>query len=174
MPHKKNPDFLELVRGNTGRVYGNLMSVLTTMKALPLSYNRDMQLDKEPLFSSVETIEDELKIMAKFIKNIKLNKKRIKEILEDKTLYATELAEWLVIEKKVPFKQAHDMSGKIVLLLEKNKGDIDKIDDMELEKVYPELSKAVLKEIMNAEYAISSKKTSSRKMPKINRKGLRK
>ena len=80
MPHKKNPDFLELVRGNTGRIYGNLMSVLTTMKSLPLTYNRDMQLDKEPLFSSVETLRDELKVMAKFIKKIRLNKSLLRPI----------------------------------------------------------------------------------------------
>ena len=68
MPHKKNPDFLELVRGYTGRIYGNLMALLTIMKGLPLTYNRDMQLDKEPLFSSVDIVKDELKIMARFIK----------------------------------------------------------------------------------------------------------
>ncbi len=111
MPHKKNPDFLELVRGYTGRIYGNLMSILTTMKGLPLAYNRDMQLDKEPLFSSVETIEGELKIMAKFIKGIKLNEAVIKEVLKDEELSAVERAEKLVI-KGISFKKAHDIIGR--------------------------------------------------------------
>ena len=73
MPHKRNPDFLELSRGYTGRIYGNLISVLTTMKGLALTYNRDMQLDKEALFSSVDIVKDELAIMAKIIKKMKQN-----------------------------------------------------------------------------------------------------
>src|SRR3989338_6358796 len=92
MPHKKNPDFLELVRGHTGTIYGNLLSILTTMKGLPLTYNRDMQLDKGPLFSSVEIIKDELKIMTKFINKIKFHTKIIDLALHDKNLYATKLA----------------------------------------------------------------------------------
>ncbi|MCX7661168.1 MAG: argininosuccinate lyase, partial [Candidatus Omnitrophica bacterium] len=91
LPHKKNPDFLELIRGYTSRIYGNLVSLLTLMKGLPLTYNRDMQLDKEPVFSSVEIIKEELKILAKFIRKVKLNKKVISEaIKEDQNLYATE------------------------------------------------------------------------------------
>ena len=96
MPQKKNPDFLELVRGYTGRIYGNLMALLTTMKGLPMTYNRDMQLDKEPLFSSVDIIKDELRILARLIKGIKLNKKVIEKALKDESLYATDLAEYLV------------------------------------------------------------------------------
>ncbi len=111
MPHKKNPDFLELVRGYTGRIYGNLMSILTTMKGLPLTYNRDMQLDKEPLFSSVEIIEKELKIMGKFIKKVELNETVIGEALKDEDLDAVNKAEKLVI-KGVPFKKAHDIIGR--------------------------------------------------------------
>ena len=87
------------------------MSILTTMKGLPLAYNRDMQLDKEPLFSSVETIDGELKIMAKFIKGIKLNEAVIKEALKDEELSAVDRAEKLVI-KGVPFKEAHDIVGR--------------------------------------------------------------
>lgn len=120
MPHKKNPDFLELVRGYTGRIYSNLISVLTTMKGLPLTYNRDMQLDKEPLFSSVEVIKDELGIFAKFIKGIRLNKTAIEKALEDENLYATNLAEFLVY-KGVPFKEAHTVVGRLIKYsMEKN------------------------------------------------------
>ncbi len=119
MPHKKNPDFLELVRGYTGRIYGNLISILTTMKGLPLTYNRDMQLDKEPLFSSVKTIKDELGIMTKFLKGVELNLAIIEKALIDKNLYATEEAYKLVIDKKIPFKEAHDIVGKSVKREEK-------------------------------------------------------
>jgi argininosuccinate lyase len=114
MPHKKNPDLLELIRGYTGHVYGNLMSILTTMKGLPLTYNRDMQLDKEPLFSSIKIIKAELKLMGKFTKGIELNKAAVKEALEDKEIYATKQAEDLVRNKKIPFKEAHDIVGRSI------------------------------------------------------------
>jgi len=118
MPHKKNPDFLEMTRGYTGRVYGNLISILTTMKGLPLTYNRDMQLDKEPLFSSVEIIENELKIMAKFLKGVSLNKEAIKCALRDESLYAVDAAMKLVQEKNIPFRTAHEIIGKKILMKE--------------------------------------------------------
>ncbi|MDD5155423.1 MAG: argininosuccinate lyase [Candidatus Omnitrophica bacterium] len=118
MPHKKNPDFLELIRGYTGRVYGNLIALLTTMKGLPLTYNRDMQLDKEPLFSSVDIIKEELKILPKFIKKIRLNEDTIEKSLQEGNLYATEIAEQYV-RKGTPFKKAHDIVGKAIRQSEK-------------------------------------------------------
>jgi len=172
MPHKKNPDFLELLRGNTGKIYGNLMSLLTTMKGLPLTYNRDMQLDKEPLFSSVKTIKDELKILAEFIKKVELNKSTIKKSLEDKTLYATELAEYLVRKEDVSFKEAHNLVGKLVKCAEKGKG-IDGITDEKLKGFHPELNKKVINKVMNLKYAVSQKKTVSNKIPK-NKKSMKK
>ena len=119
MPHKKNPDFLELVRGYTGHIYGNLISILTTMKGLPLTYNRDMQLDKEPLFSSVEKIGDELSIMTKLLKIVKLNKSAIKKALEDSNVSATERADNLVLNEKIAFKDAHKIVGKKIALEER-------------------------------------------------------
>lgn len=172
MPHKKNPDFLELVRGNTGKIYGNLLSVLTTMKGLPLSYNRDMQLDKEPLFSSVEVIEEELKIMSRLVKKIELKEDKIRQILEqDITLYATEIAEKLVKDGNEPFKKAHDIVGKFVKLLEKNEGDIRRISDTELTKLHPMLTKALIKELMKPGKAISLKRTFSRSI--LKKKGIK-
>jgi len=168
MPHKKNPDFLELVRGYTGIVNANLVAILTTMKGLPLAYNRDMQLDKEPLFSSVKIIKDELKIMTKFIKAVKLNKKVIETALEDESLYATELVEWLVVEEKVAFKQAHDIIGKIVRFSEDKHLKIKQMSDQQLKKFHNKLSQKIITTVMNAEYAVTSKKSISRKAPKIN------
>jgi argininosuccinate lyase len=159
LPHKKNPDFLELVRGYTGQIYGNLFTVLTIMKGLPLSYNRDMQLDKEPLFSSIKIVSDELEIMAKFIKKVKLRTPVINKALkDDKTLYATKLAEWLVKKQNVPFKQAHDKVGRVIIQIEKRDGDIEKLEDLNLQEIHSALNKSVLREIMRPKYARLLKK----------------
>jgi argininosuccinate lyase len=113
MPQKKNPDVLELIRGYAGRLYGNLLSVLTIMKGLPLTYNRDMQLDKEPLFNSFEIVSSELNVLAGLMKTIKFNEEKIKEHLKDESLYATDLVYYLV-DKKIPFKEAHTIIGKLI------------------------------------------------------------
>ena len=171
MPHKKNPDFLELVRGNTGRIYSNLMSVLTSMKGLPLTYNRDMQLDKEPLFSSTETIESELKIMAKFIDKLKLNQGKIHEALADEELYATELAEFLVYQG-VAFREAHFIIGRLIRYSEDNNIRIKDMPDKALKSFHGKLNHKSIRKIMNPEYAVFSKKslpkkgTPSKKSPK--------
>ena len=148
MPHKKNPDFLELVRGNAGRIYGNLISLLTTMKGLPLAYNRDMQLDKEPLFSSVDIIKDELNIFAKFIKGIKINKDAIEDALDDESLYATDLAEYLV-RKKVPFREAHDVVGRLIRYCEDNYCRIKELESSTLKSFSPYLTKEAIARIFN-------------------------
>ena len=113
MPQKKNPDVLELVRGYTGRLYGNLVNVLTMMKGLPLTYNRDMQLDKEPLFDSFELVSKEIDVLAGLIKSLRFNKPKIEEHLKDESLYATDLVYYLV-DKKIPFKEAHTIVGQVI------------------------------------------------------------
>ncbi len=113
MPQKKNPDVLELTRGYAGRLYGNLVSVLTMMKGLPLTYNRDMQLDKEPLFNSFEIVSMELKVLAGLVKTLKFNRDKIAKHLEDESLYATDIVYYLV-GKKIPFKEAHTIVGRLV------------------------------------------------------------
>jgi len=119
MPHKKNPDFLELMRGQTGIIYGNLIATLTMMKGLPLTYNRDMQLNKNPLFSSIEIMEDELKLLGRFMKKITLNKKSIDTALKDTCLSAVDEAYKLVREKGISFKEAHDIIGRSIKAREK-------------------------------------------------------
>jgi len=158
MPHKKNPDFLELARGYSGRIYGNLVSILTTMKGLPLTYNRDMQLDKEPLFSSVETVKDELKILAKFIPGIKLNKTAVNKALEDESLYATELAEYLV-SKGVAFKTAHEIVGKLIRCAEDTNIKIKDIEDSALKVFSTYLNKQVIKKVFDPAFAAASKRS---------------
>jgi len=113
MPQKKNPDVPELVRGKSGRVVGNLVSLLTTLKGLPLSYNRDMQEDKEPLFDSIATLGDSLEVMAGSIATLRVNVDRMAEAARDPMLLATDLAEALVVEG-VPFREAHETVGRIV------------------------------------------------------------
>jgi argininosuccinate lyase len=111
MPQKKNPDVAELARGKTGRVYGNLMAVLTAMKALPLAYNRDMQEDKEGLFDTIDTLHSSLEVFAQMVKTIKVNAKRIRQAIKDHIL-ATDLADYLV-KKGLPFREAHGVIAKL-------------------------------------------------------------
>jgi len=113
MPQKKNPDVAELTRGKTGRLYGNLLSLLTTLKGLPLTYNRDMQEDKEPVFDSVDTIKAALEVNAAMLSEIKVNASRAAEAVSDPMLLATDLADYLV-RAGVPFRQAHEIIGKLV------------------------------------------------------------
>ena len=111
MPQKKNPDVAELARGKTGRVYGNLMSIITTMKGLPLSYNRDMQEDKQGLFDTVDTLHSTVEVFAEMLKTIKVNTKRVREAIKDYIL-ATDLADYLV-KKGMPFREAHGVVAEL-------------------------------------------------------------
>ncbi len=113
MPQKKNPDIAELMRGKTGRIYGGLISLLTTMKGLPLSYNRDMQEDKEPVFDTVDTVKMTLNVLMQMLQKTTFNKKRLAEASEEGFSTATDVAEYLV-KKGMPFRTAHEITGKIV------------------------------------------------------------
>jgi argininosuccinate lyase len=112
MPQKKNPDVAELARGKTGRVYGDLMGILTTMKSLPLAYNRDMQEDKEGLFDTVDTLQASLGVFAGMVKTIKVNTERITQAMKTDYMLATDLADYLV-KKGMPFRKAHGVVAKL-------------------------------------------------------------
>ncbi len=114
MPQKKNPDMAELIRGKTGRVYGNLMGLLTVLKGLPLAYNKDMQEDKEGMFDTVKTVIGSLKIFAGMIKSMKVKKQQMEKATKNDFSNATELADYLS-GKGVPFREAHEIVGKLVL-----------------------------------------------------------
>lgn len=121
MPQKKNPDVLELIRGKTGRVYGSLFALLTLMKGLPLTYNRDMQEDKENLFDAIDTTSSSLDILGKMFEKVEFNKKRMEEEAKKGFILATEVADYLT-KKGLPFRDAHEITGKIVAYCEvKNK-----------------------------------------------------
>lgn len=114
MPQKKNPDVPELVRGKTGRVYGNLMGLLTVLKSLPLAYNKDMQEDKEGMFDTVTTMQGALQIFASMIETMKVRKENMKKAVNQDFSNATDIADFLV-NKGLPFRQAHEVIGKTVL-----------------------------------------------------------
>lgn len=114
MPQKKNPDMAELIRGKTGRVYGHLLGLLTVMKSLPLAYNKDLQEDKEGMFDTVETILNSLDVLAGMLSSMQVNKAKMQQSTENDFSNATELADYLA-EKGLPFREAHEIVGKLVL-----------------------------------------------------------
>jgi len=136
MPQKKNPDMAELTRGKTGRLYGNLLSILTTLKALRSSYNRDMQEDKEALFDSVDTVRAALEVFSAMLPKIEINRARMEAAASDSNLLATDLAEYLV-KKGMPFREAHGIVGKLVAHGEKTKLPLNQISIAELKKISP-------------------------------------
>ena len=137
MPQKKNPDAAELVRGKTGRVYGALMAMLTTMKGIPLAYNKDMQEDKEQFFDALDTVSASLEIMCGVISTMKVNKDNMRKAVKAGFLNATEVADYLV-NKGMPFRDAHKVSGQIVLHCEKKNCAIEDIS-LEEFKLYSDL-----------------------------------
>jgi argininosuccinate lyase len=131
MPQKKNPDSMELVRGKSGRVFGHLMALLAMMKSLPLAYDKDMQEDKEPIFDTADTVNSCLAVTATVLRNIRLNTTRAEEAATHGHLNATELADYLV-RKGLPFREAHETVGRIVLhAIERNA----ELNDLPLEEL---------------------------------------
>jgi argininosuccinate lyase len=120
MPQKKNPDVAELVRGKTGRVYGNLFGLLTVLKALPLAYNKDMQEDKEGMLDTVNTLQGALRLFAPMVATMKVNRERMRQAVNQDFSNATDIADYLV-NQNLPFRQAHEIIGKIVLYCIQNK-----------------------------------------------------
>jgi argininosuccinate lyase len=144
MPQKKNPDMAELTRGKTGRLYGNLVSILTTMKALPSSYNRDIQEDKKALFDSVDTTKSALEVFAAMLPELKINRERMENAARDPNLLATDLAEFLV-KKGTPFREAHHIVGELVVHSITKNVPLDQIDIAEMKKFSPHFGPDVVK-----------------------------
>jgi argininosuccinate lyase len=133
MPQKKNPDAAELIRGKTGRVYGSLFSLLTTLKGLPLTYNKDMQEDKEQFFDALDTVLDCIEIMSKMIETLHVNADNMKAAIKAGFLNATEVADYLV-SKGTAFRDAHEIVGKIIIYCEQQKKAIEDLTIEELAK----------------------------------------
>jgi len=142
MPQKKNPDIAELVRGKTGRVYGNLMGLLTTMKGIPLAYNKDMQEDKEPVFDTYDTIKICLITFAKMIKTLTVNKDTMKKAAAGGFSNATDAADWLV-KHGVAFRDAHEIIGKLVFFALEQQKSLDELTIDEYKSVSPVFDESI-------------------------------
>ncbi len=152
MPQKKNPDVCELTRGKTGRLYGNLISLLTAAKGLPLTYNRDLQEDKEPLFDSVDTLVIALRVNTEMIADMVINVETCKKAASDPMLLATDLADYLV-KNGVPFRSAHELVGKAVAASIETKTPLNQLDLSAISSHYG----ANAKDVFNLETALAAR-----------------
>jgi argininosuccinate lyase len=153
MPQKKNPDVLELIRGKTGRVYGSLMALLTTMKALPLAYNKDMQEDKEAVFDTVDTLEQCMAVLTLLLKEISFNGENMRKACDEGYIMATDMAEYLVT-KGMTFRKAHETVGQIVLFAIDKKKALKDLTLKDLKGFNRQITKDVF-EWLDPESAIS-------------------
>ena len=156
MPQKKNPDPLEYLRGKTGKAFGNLFSMLTILKGLPLSYFKDLQDDKDLVFKSFDELKNSLIILNDVLKNFSVDKKRMLELAESGFLTATDLADYMVRELDYPFRKAYSQTAKIINYAEKNKKKLNQLKIHEINKIEPKLNDSVFK-IFDLKYSISSK-----------------
>lgn len=157
MPQKKNSDLAELTRGKTGRVYGNQLALFTMLKGLPLSYNRDMQEDKEPVFDSFKTYFTSLKIIMLMVDTIKVFKERFVDELQNDFLLATDLADWLVL-KNISFREAHQIVGTLVKYCEDNAKTFGSISLKEMQSINKIFDKSAL-ECLDIKTSLQRKKT---------------
>jgi len=171
MPQKKNPDMAELVRGKTGRVYGDLMALLTTMKGLPLAYNRDMQEDKEPLFDSTDTTQSSLHIMAEMIGSVEFNVERFEVELREDFSAATDYADYLV-RKGVPFRAAHAVVGTMVRNCVEKKRSLESLSLKSLQGFSHLFEKDAL-DLSRPRKSIARKKSAGSTSPREVEKALR-
>lgn len=158
MPQKKNPDALELLRGSAALLTGDLVSVLSLMKGLPLTYNRDMQWDKEPLFHSLELVEDGLVILSGLVPTIKVKKEAIARQLEDESFCATDLADYLVLQG-VPFATAHQIIGKLICYAAQKEKKIAQMSQKELDVFSKKLVRAEVVQRLHPVFCVSAKKS---------------
>ena len=155
MPQKKNPDIAELARGKAGRLIGNLTGLLATLKALPLAYNRDLQEDKEPVFDSVRTLETVLPAFAGMVATLRFDTERMAALAPQGFSLATDVAEWLV-KQGVPFRDAHEISGRLVRLCEERGIELHEVTDAMLASVSLELSRDV-RSVLTVEGSVASR-----------------
>ena len=158
MPQKKNPDLLEYLRGKSGIIFGNLFSMLTILKGLPLSYFKDLQDDKEIVFKSNETLNNCIKILNEILKNFSPNKQKMLELAYTGYITATDLADYLVKNHEISFRKAYQVTASVVNYAEKKKKKLHELNISELNKIEPKLTKEVLK-IFDLKYSVNSKKS---------------
>lgn len=157
MPQKKNPDVAELIRGKTGSVYGRLVSLLTTMKALPLAYNRDMQEDKGPFMEAHKTVLSSLKVMTGMVAALKFDSLAMEKALKNGFLNATEVADYLT-SKGMPFRQAHHVTGRLVSFAEKKGSGLEDIDLRDMKKFSDLIEEDIFK-VLDYKEAVNRRNT---------------
>jgi argininosuccinate lyase len=156
MPQKKNPDAAELIRGKSGRIFGSLFSLLTTLKGLTLTYSKDMQEDKEPVFDASENIKLCLRAMSGMILDMRVNEKNMLAMASADYSTATDLADWLVKNLKIPFREAHHITGLIVKIAE-NKGlKLDELKLSDMQKIEKKIPKEIFK-ILSVQNSVASR-----------------
>jgi len=155
MPQKKNPDIAELARGKSGRLIGNLTGLLATLKGLPLAYNRDLQEDKEPVFDSVETLEVLLPAFTGMVATLRFNTDRMAELAPQGFSLATDVADWLV-RQRLPFREAHEVSGSLVRFCEENGLDLHEPTDEQYLAISPHLTAGV-RDVLTVEGSLASR-----------------
>jgi len=170
MPQKKNPDIAELARGKSARVIGNLVASLTLLKGLPMTYNRDLQEDKERLFDTAETIQSTLLIFAEMLANIEVDEESCRRAAADPLLLATDLADWLVLHG-VPFRKAHHIVGEVVALAEQRKVAITQLSFRDWRKISPEFDASAM-EVFSLEKALQARTTVGSPNAKLVRQQL--
>ena len=158
MPQKKNPDLLEYLRGKSGNSYGNLISMLTILKGLPLSYFKDLQDDKEIIFNSNDTLQNCLKIFNEILNNISPNKTRMLELANSGYITATDLADYLVKNNSMSFRKAYQKTAAVVNLAEKKRKNLNELSIDELKKIEPKLTSEVLK-VFDLKNSVNSKRS---------------
>jgi argininosuccinate lyase len=165
MPQKKNPDIAELARGKTGRVVGNLVALLTLLKGLPMTYNRDLQEDKERLFDTAETVQGTLLIFAEMLGHVDVDAEACRKAAADPLLLATDLADWLV-KQGVPFRNAHHLVGAAVALAEQKQVPITQLSLAEWKEISPEYDAGAL-EVFSVQRGLASRTTLGSPNPKL-------
>jgi argininosuccinate lyase len=156
MPQKRNPDAAELVRGKAGRVFGSLIALLTTMKALPLAYNKDMQEDKEPVMDAARTMNLALPAMMGMVLDFTADTKAMQRAASSAYSTATDLADWLVRELKLPFREAHHVTAKLVKRASDKKCDLAELPLSDMKAVLPAIHRGVF-DVLSVEQSAASR-----------------
>lgn len=156
MPQKRNPDAAELVRAKSGRIYSSLFTLLTVMKGLSLTYSKDMQEDKEPVFDAVENLGLCINAMTGMVKDLKVNKERMRELAGLGYSTATDLADWLVQNLGIPFRKCHSISGKIVKLAEERKCTLEQIPLQDMQQIEPKITEGIFS-VLSVENSVKSR-----------------
>ncbi|MGU3573932.1 argininosuccinate lyase [Brucellaceae bacterium C25G] len=172
MPQKKNPDAAELVRAKTGRITGSLVSLLTVMKGLPLAYSKDMQEDKEAVFDAAETLELSIAAMSGMVRDITINIASMKKAAGSGYSTATDLADWLVRELGMPFREAHHVTGRAVAAAEAKKVDLSKLSLEDLQEIHSGITDAVF-DYLTVDKSVKSRQSFGGTAPQEVRRQIR-